>query len=91
MLDNYGSQLQFTCGNVQSLISHHNDGFQFMAIENDPISIAVLERLIADAKLAADGKLSIPSVPSGRDQVDRIIRAQEFLAELRADIELLPV
>lgn len=82
-LDNFGNNLQFTLGSIQLLVSHQNDGFRFMSIENDQASKTYIDLLIAQEKLNDNGLLLINQNEAGIDIEDRIVKAKDFLDSLK--------
>jgi hypothetical protein len=81
-IENYGSDLQFTCGEIILLISGSNNGFRFYAAKDDVLSANFLSELITDKKLNKEAKLEIAQNEVGIDTLDRIQVCNTFLNSL---------
>lgn len=71
-LENYGAEVQFTCGNIILMITAKNNAFSFSAHENDTDSLNGLSQLKQAGLLNDDGDLIVEQTTDNEDSVDRI-------------------
>jgi hypothetical protein len=86
-LEDYSSDLLFTKGDLSYIIKHENNGFKFIAPEDNLLAEAILSNFIDDDKLNQDGVLIINQDYNGVDLEDRIEKCMRFLDGL--DIYIL--
>lgn len=82
-LGNFGDNMQFTNGDLILLVRNTNNGFKFLAPENDDFSECYLNDLINDQKLDSHAKLLINQDNNGVDLEDRIQKCNDFLNQLK--------
>lgn len=82
-LGNFGDNMQFTNGDLILLVRNTNNGFKFLAPENDYFSERYLNDLINDQKLDSHAKLLINQDNNGVDLEDRIQKCNDFLNQLK--------
>lgn len=81
-IENYGSDLQFTCNDIILLISNINNGFRFYTAEEDIASERFLAKLISSNQLSEKGELLIQQNEDNIDTQDRIQVCNVFLNDL---------
>jgi uncharacterized protein YsxB (DUF464 family) len=82
-IENYGSDMQFTKGDLILMVRNTNSGFMFLAPENDDFSGKYLNELIANKTLNSNGLLQIEQDQNGIDLEDRIGKCQNLLNNLQ--------
>lgn len=86
-LDDYGSQLRFSNGQVIFKISLKNQGFLFSTSAGELDSAQMLEKLKIDGHLNKEGILIVKQNNLGVDIEDRFKKMQDFLEDLKLIIQ----
>ena len=81
-LENYGDDLQFTCGSVIFMISMENNTFTFRALPDDDVSLDMLD-IIKEKKWIDDNNcIVLEQVSNAEDAADRIKTCIDVLEEI---------
>lgn len=81
LLEDYSSDLLFTKGDLSYIIKHENNGYKFIAPEDNLLAEAILSNFI-NHELNQDGILIINQDDNGIDLEDRIEKCMKFLDDL---------